>query len=391
MEFTKVQSDRIQFWVLNSASFIANLTVSMISLSLVYHLRRVFGLSASSIGVAVSLSTFSYFVGCVGLAKVVQALKPRYCVALSLLGMSLSLLSLVLAQSLFIVYASLCFYGLFMSLLWPPIEAWFSRGKEGRQLNRATNSFNFAWSFGSGLSTYVAGLLVEKSTYLPFYVGIGSFAFVCAFVTIIANLVPQIRAVSSEESNIKESKVKDQSTPLRFYCWVGVVLVYTGMSVIQTIFPLYAMDVLTISEVTIGALLMVRGVATCLMFLVLSQTDFWQFKKSVILLVQLGFALLCFWGMTIHSLVLFALFFFCFGIIFAFSYCLSMFHGVSGCVNKAKRMTIHEVLLTIGQIIGAVLGGVIYERFSFSRILLLIGTVTFVVLLVETLAGSRTN
>ena len=58
-------------------------------------------------------------------------------------------------------------------MLWPSIEAWFSRGKEGEALNKVSNSFNFSWSFASGIANLLAGVLVEQSVSLSFWVGIG--------------------------------------------------------------------------------------------------------------------------------------------------------------------------------------------------------------------------
>jgi hypothetical protein len=58
------------------------------ALSLVYYLRSV-SCHPSQIGVGTSVSTFSYLIGCLCLARLVSAMKPRYAVALALVGMGL--------------------------------------------------------------------------------------------------------------------------------------------------------------------------------------------------------------------------------------------------------------------------------------------------------------
>jgi len=88
-------------------------------------------------------------------------------------------------------------------------------------------------------------------------------------------------------------------------------------------------------------------------------------------------------AMRFHSAGLFSLFFILFGILFAFAYTQSMFHGVSGAVHRSRRMIIHEVLLTVGTILGAVGGGAIYERLSFSSLLALCGIVALAVVALE--------
>ena len=383
------KSDSLQSWVLNSTSFLANMAITMMALSLVYYLRSVFSLLPSQIGVGTSVSTFSYLIGCLCLGSLVSSMKPRYAVAVAFLGMSASLALFVRLHSLVPAYLALACYGLFMSMLWPSIEAWFSRGKEGEELNRASNSFNFSWSLAAGLATWIAGLLVEISVVLPFVVGIVMLLALCLYVSLAAYLAPGMRAMPSEKVSIEEEKQEDKSTPLRFFCWAGIVLVYTGMSVVQNIFPLYAQDVLNISESMTGLLLLVRGVATCFTFVFLSRTNFWQFSRRTILFSQLGFALVCFWGAVIRSPGWFALCFLTFGVVFAFGYSLSMFHGVAGCQKRARRMAIHEILLTVGQIAGSVIGGVIYQFQSFPRILMLYGAIALIVVAIESLVRMK--
>lgn len=383
MQFTKERTDTIQFWVLNTASFLAQLTIAMVNLALVYHLRGFFHLSADKIGIAASICPAAYLIFCILLSPYTGHFKPRNLVELSLLGMALSVALFASTSILAVAYASLACYGAFMSLLWPQIEGWFSRGKEGKQLSHVSNAFNFSWSFGVGVSSFVAGLLVERSTTLPFWVSLALFAVVFLMIFGSSALVPGIRAMKSEKEENRDTEKTDTSTPLRFYCWTGVIILYTGMSVILTIFPLYAQDVLKISESLTGLLLLFRGVATCISFLLLGRFGFWHFKKRYIFSTQLLFGLSCLVALGFSSVFAYGLFFLLFGILFATAYTQSMFHGASGSINRSQRMIIHEVLLTVGTILGAVLGGYLYETFSFSLVLGAIGTGTLVVVLAE--------
>ena len=389
MMFTEQKTDAIQFWVLNVASFLGQLSIAMVNLSIVYHLRLRFGLSAQMIGVATSVYTFTYFLFCIVGGGLYSRMRPRHCIELSMLGMGASIAALILSGRLWLVFISLAMYGIFMSMLWPQVEGWFSRGKEGAQLNRVSSAFNFSWSFGAGLSPYVAGVLVERSTTLPLAAGIGVFAVVFLLIFLASAIVPGIRAVGSERSHIGQSRSEDHSTPLRYLCWAGIVMVYTGLSVIQTIFPLFAKDVMHIAESTTGFLLLIRGLSTCCMFMFLGKTAWWQFKLPVVLGVQLTFGLVCLLGMAIPAssvsvaLVAYGAFFLVFGVLFAMAYTLSMFHGASGCVNRSRRMMIHEVLLTCGTIVGAIFGGAIYEHFSFRQVLFAIFLFVAVLLVME--------
>ncbi|HQB90636.1 MAG TPA: MFS transporter [Sphaerochaeta sp.] len=377
------KSDTVQFWVLNLASFFSQLVIAMINLALIYHLRHCFALRADQIGVAASITPASYLVFCLIGGRYTPHFRPRHLVETSLLGMAASVTLLAHTRVLAVAYLALVLYGAFMSLLWPQIEAWFSRGKEGEALNRVANAFNVSWSLGIGVSSYAAGLLVEVSTTIAFTVGIAVFIAVFLMIAVVSSLVPSIRAVDSERRVNRRERPVDQSTVLRFYAWGGIITLYTGMSIILTIFPLYAQDVLLLSESSTGLLLLFRGVSTCLSFFLLGKLHFWQFKKGWIFAIQAAFGLLCLVAMRFHSAGLFSLFFILFGILFAFAYTQSMFHGVSGAVHRSRRMIIHEVLLTVGTILGAVGGGAIYERLSFSSLLALCGIVALAVVALE--------
>ena len=161
------------------------------------------------------------------------------------------------------------------------------------------------------------------------------------------------------------------------------MIVYSGMSLILTIFPLYAKEVLGISESTTGFLLLIRGVTTCFSFMALGLTGFWQFRKRYIFLTQILFSVLCLAAVRVESIGGYAVFFFLFGIVFAAGYSQSMFHGASGCLNRSERMIVHEVLLTVGTIFRAIFGGYIYERFTFQPVLLLFGVIAGSVVILE--------
>ncbi|MCI7606508.1 MAG: MFS transporter, partial [Spirochaetales bacterium] len=92
------------------------------------------------------------------------------------------------------------------------------------------------------------------------------------------------------------------------------------------------------------------------------------------------FLMLC-----VHSIPSFALLFALYGAVFALSYNLSIFHGAEGAKERHKRMVIHEVLLTIGTILGSLIGGFVYQYFSFRTLVLTITLVSVVVVVIESI------
>jgi len=369
-----MKSNSIQFHTINLASFFSQLAIAMINLTLVYHLRYHYNLPSALIGLAAAMGPTSYLIACLVKGKLSSNLRPRHAIMLSLAGMSGSILLLLSVHHLAITFSCLFLYGMWMSFLWPHVEEWFSRGKEGEELSKAVNGFNVSWSLGVALSSYLAGLLIEQSTILAFLVSIGFFALVFIGIWTVSTLVPAIRMVPSETTHIETSGLTDRSTPLRFYAWIGIVVLYSGMSIILTIFPLYAHEELLLRESRVGLLLLIRGVTSCVSFHLLGKFSFWHFRKSLIFLVQALFALLCFSALRFSSLVFYGIFFFLFGVLFSFAYTQSIFHGSSGAIRRSTRMIIHEVLLTIGTILGSVGGGWFYQKFGFANVLLAVGT-----------------
>ncbi len=364
-----MKTTNLQGKVLNSASFIAQFAISMINLALVYYLRLNFNLSAQLIGLSAAIYTGTYFLFCIVLEPITHRMRPRHSVELSMVGMAFVMVALLITKNIIFVFILLFFYGLFMSFLWPQVQTWLARGKEGDELSRATSSFNSSWSLGAALSPLLTGTLVAFNTSYPIVVGIVLLFSVYFLIAISTKLVPSIRSIASEKENIEKGDLVDQSTPLRFLSWAGVLVIYAALAILITIFPLYALDELTINERSVGLLLLIRGMATFIMFIVLGKTSWWHFNKTLILSILVLYSLLYFWGTMIESFLLYMIFFFISGILFAFAYSFSIFHGASGSVNRSKRMLVHEVLLTIGTIIGSILGGYFYEKFGYDAVL----------------------
>lgn len=364
-----LDTDKTQVVLLGFTSFFLQLVMSGINLALVYYLRETFNVSASLIGVVVSILQLSYVFFCLLLASKTPNHKPRNLILFGMIGIILSFIIIAITKSLLVVIVFIVMYGFFQSFIWPSIESWLSRGKEEKFLNKTMGVFNLSWSGGTAISTMLSGFLIEKSVTLPFYVG-AMILFIVAFnLWFITNRVPELRAADSERDYIKRNNLVDCSTFLRYYCWIGVFVGYIVLGAISNIFPLYAKEQIGYSESTVGILLWIRGMVSCFVFFILSKTTFWHYKKSYIWGMQFLIGLSCFIAKDCTSILTLSLFFFSFGILFPFVYLSSMFHGASGSINRTTRMIIHEVLLSIGSMFGSILGGTLYDHYSYSTMM----------------------
>ena len=368
------REEKVQFWMLNVASFLGQLAISMVNLALVYHLRYTLGSSAGVVGLAASTYTSVYLVCCLTFGGFYQRFRPYVVVCVSVLGMGVSMILVALSSSVPLVFALLVMYGFFMSMLWPQVEAWITRGSEGEKLNRLTSAFNFSWSFGTGVSPYVTGFLVTFSPAFALGTGALVFAVIAVIVALGTSLCAGIRATGPERDYIhdleRRENAQDHSTPLRYDSWIAIFVVYSALSVVLNIFPMYAGEVAGMSETTSGFLLLLRGLATCAAFMTLGRMRFWQFKAWMIYLAQGLFIVLALVFHRASSPLATGVFFVLFGVVFALCYSFSIFHSAAGAINRGRRMVIHECVLTVGQVIGASFGGGIYQSMGYSNVLL---------------------
>ena len=357
------------------ASFLSQGAIVIFNLTLVYYLREC-NIDSVGIGVASSLYPTVYFLGCIIMPKFLPSVKGRARILIAQVGMAMTALLLTLLEEEGAIMANLVLYGLFQSLLWTNMETWITQGAEGESLTQRLTLFNFSWSFSVGIATSAAGFLSERNTRLS--LAAAAFAFVLAFFLTLSS-----HGFTEGKEKKEETKMQDNSSPLRFPSWVGVLLVYTGYSLVLTVFPQYALDALGVSEGVTGNILLFRGLSVTAAFLIMEKWRVWQKGLLPILLSQLLFSILTLLMAWTRSTISFAIIFALYGAVFALSYNLSIFHGAEGAPDRHRRMVIHEVLLTVGTIVGSLIGGYVYQYFSFTTLVYIIFAVSALTFLSE--------
>ena len=362
------------------STFLSQGSIVIFNFTLVYYLREC-GIDSVGIGLASSIYPTLYFLGCIFMPKLLPSLNGKARILAANIGMALTGLVLTFIKNEALIMTDLVFYGLFQSLLWTNMETWITGGKEGDELTSRLTLFNFSWSFSVGLATSFSGFVSEYSTRLSIWSG-------CVFFLISALLVALSGRSYDSKKEKEEIVSEDHSSPLRFPSWAGVLLVYTGYSLVLTVFPQYAMDTLGYSESVTGNILLFRGISVTIAFLIMQKARVWQKGVGPILGSQAFFAILTFLMLFLRSIAAFAILFALYGFVFALSYDLSIFHGAEGAKDRHKRMVIHEVLLTLGTIIGSLVGGFVYQYFSFKTLVLTISILSVVIVVIEALALS---
>lgn len=375
--------------VILPAAFLASLGIGIVNQGMIFLVKEEYGASATMVGAFAALWSAAYLAGCV----LLRPLAKRIPAPVSMAAMNIAAAALLAAQfavpglgSSFVAFG---LYGFSCALFWPRIMGWLARGVEGRALGRSSGAFSFSWSVGGVISPYVSGLLTERSLRLPVYVGACVFLATGAFILASRRIAPTpgsegVSPAGSPMGGSERSARIDRSTPLRYPAWIGVFLVYAFVAVFLNIFPLYAKYELGLSESTIGLVLLARSASTAFFFWLFGRMSYWHFKPVLIplalacaLLLDLAFAIVRGpWGIALCLALS--------GAAMADIYGKSIFYGASGAPDRDKRMTIHEALLSAGQVFGSLAGGAIYQGYSWSAVFVGIGALMAVGVVLQT-------
>lgn len=368
-------------WILYLTSFLANFGIGLINFTLVFYVNTKFNAGSALIGWMSALWALAYLVGCLFLNSFRERLKPRRAIILSASLMGLSVAVIPTLESLTLLIVTYMIFGLSTSLYWPPLMGWLSRGREGKKLGSALALFNLSWSSGLALSPYIAGLIIRFNISLPMYISAILYGLIVAVFLIIALFLDEFAPRKS--LNIENSEIVDQSSPLRLAGWIGVFSAYLFYGTILFVFPLFAKNEWQMSEDKIGLILLLRAVVSVIGFQISGYSKWWHHKKNQLLsgqLLLLGLTLLMvFIQIPIVMIIAIVIF----GFLFSHMYTNSIFHGVSGSVNREKRMAIHESFLTVGIVAGSAGGGMIYENYTFAMAFLFCAIIVFFGLIIQ--------
>lgn len=342
-------------------------SISVIKLGIIFYVMEVFYATPSQIGYFTALWSLSYIIGCIFVRPFFNKILPRFLMIGSSLIMCLFVLFILFTKVFEVAFIYYALYGIAASFFWPPIIGWFSQDIEGEKLGKTMSYFNFSWNAGLILGPFLAGVLSAFNSGLPLYVGAMFFFITGTLIAAASLMLPKIKqdrgSVMSGDG--KTPKV-DDSTILRFPGWIGIFTAFGLSGVVMNIFPVFAVEELFLRKEIIGVLMQSRNYIAVIVFILLGHSIFWHFKLSIILTCQVVLACLFFSMNFISSSVAFAVCISLIGGIRAFSYSSSLFHGISGSINRANRIAIHEVLLNSGLVFGSFMGGLIYQTFSMT-------------------------
>ncbi len=351
--------------VIYPSAFFVSVAMGQLTLGMVLYARAILAVGGTRIGILAGIWSVVYVFSCLFLRPLLNRVLPRFLIMGSTGCMGVLVLFMARVESYAVLLVLYAFFGMILSLFWPPIMGWVSTGVEGPQLGRIIGRYNMSWCSGAVISPFICGWLSGIDARYPLLFGAVLLLLVCVYVSAMSPLIPRIKSDrGTGASHDAAPGDKDCSCPLRFPAWIGLFASFFGMGMLTAIFPLVALEEWGASEMMVGLMFALRGLSNVAGFVMLGRFHGWHYKLTPMLAAQWAavavFALLA--GAESTAVAAFLLLLF--GISGAVSYAASFFYGTSGSLNRARRMAIHESVLAGGLVCGSVMGGWFYDRMA---------------------------
>ncbi len=371
--------------IISISAFFSSVAIGIAQLGLIFLMKLYFNASAGTIGIFGATWSISYFISCIIFRRVTTRIIPRLSLLITLFGTAFVFFVFLLMPSIPAAFITYILFGILTAFYWPPLMSWLSKGYNHIELAKANGVFNFSWSFGGVLSSYIAGVLSKSGRFYPLMAAAVLFALNGIFILISFLFVKDSHDIQTTIETSKFS-LDQRQNPNRIPAWISNMFTYLVIGIIFNIFPVFANDVLHYSEPQVGLILSLRALATMGGFILLGQWHFWHFKSWVMPLSALCITVsLISMSLLNQSLTFtgYTIFFVIIGLSMAATYTTSLFYSTVNSGNKDTMVTIHESLLTFGQVIGSSAGGIIYMHTSFSAMLQLLGLLFIAMIILQ--------
>ena len=331
-------------------------------LAIVFYAKSRLGGSPTQTGQIVLCYDIAYVVGCLLAQGLLSRFTPQKCLVIAMSWFFGGALLSYFGHGLTYLYLGQIFFGVGTSFFWPPLMGWLSEGYEGKELARMTGYYNLTWSTACFITPLMMGALCDLNDTYPLILLVVIYAIqLPIFITF--HLTNRKKTVKSSEA---EEHVKGKQTMLRYPSWYGVACAWCIVGFLIGVYPNAAKELLHVSSSRVGFYYTLRSAGQAVALVALGFFTFWQFRRwqlavghlaTAVVILLLGFAKST--SMVVACLILL-------GPLFAHAYTNSMVHGVAGSKNRTQRMLIHEVLLSAGSLLGAWIGGFLYQHFNLT-------------------------
>ena len=328
------------------------------------------------LGLCASMGFVSYLVGCIATGSLLDRFNSRRLAQLGsgvvtistaalLMIVLLSIRGYNLSSPVMLVIITAMLSGLLTSIYWPPIRGWLSTGQEGRDLNRRLGIYNMSWSAGLAVSPFLGGLLVESSIVMALFAAIVFAAL--AFVAVTLAHPPEIQGAQRNSNDNSQVFLGPASFLLVRFRWmsrIALVTVFACVGLMKTQLALLFTMELGFSKSQFGTVTAIMWLITCLVFFTASRTHIWHYRIVPLILAQLSVLLSMLMIIECSPPTAFFVVAVLMGLGQAFIYISHQFYAASQSTKRSGSMALHEILLSVGQIMGFVAGGYLADFFG---------------------------
>lgn len=341
------------------------------------------GASPAFLGLLGAAQRGAYLLLCSWSGRVADRTNPRVMAVIGAATLCFVYIAMTLTGQLNSLLGLTLMVGVATALFWPPIMAWLGQNSKTLDLERETSSFSFAWSLGVLLGVLAAGFFFDIHRALPFAVN----GLVLAGAALTLLFTPYTAATPAEPIPAERA----QPSPLELTGGTGqrsthsmlnlsrgaVLAAFFSSGVAMTLFPKVGIE-LGLSGGMIAATISGIGVARTAAFFTLGRTHGWSGRPGVLLA---GVAVSGAGVAGAAASLPLPLYFLCFagiglGCGLAASY--SLHHALHVDDGQGRNAGIHELLLNLGLVGGALVGGFVGEWVSLAAAFWLTGGVVLI-------------
>lgn len=244
--------------------------------------------------------------------------------------------------------------GLCLSLFWPSLQAWVADLRSTSGLARDIGTMNMAWTASHLIGPVISGFLFGIHAKLPFLfaAGLSFILFVLSFLSIHDR--PGILKANEPVTDIR-SEIGNRN--FLYAAWIANFMSWFILGNARYQFPKLARE-LTISPQTVGLLMGCLGFSLFLGFFFLRGSDLWHFRRRYLLGAQAFAATGLLFITFSHSPLPFALGLTSIGLSASVTYYSSLLYAIRLTAQKGRGTGFHESILSMGALIGPILGGI---------------------------------
>ena len=313
------------------------------------------GASASVSAGITTVWSVTYLVACLAVGRLATPLNSARLMLVSCLSLGVLAGLFMIVPGIAGMYALTAAAGVAAALFFPPFQVFMKAVDQGgrKPLCYSIGLYTFAWSIGYATGPFVAGFLMT----------VGGILY-------LQHLVHPDDTPSREFAVFRTREPPTDYSRMPDLAWLGWVGAGTGMvviSVIRAVFPSHAVRDLAFGDSRLGTLFFLLSFTQAVTGLVLCRSRLWMYRalpvSAVGVLGVAGTACLAFGSSAAvlgAGVVLF-------GVYSGSFFFYLVFHALAHPVRSAFYVAINEAVVGVSGIIGSVAGGVLADRYGFTR------------------------